>query len=112
MQTEIQQYIDSVTDERRDLLLKLQSLVVDLFPQVQKRISYQIVKYETKTGWLFLSYWKQGVSIHVGYLPLLATFKEKYPHIKTGKGSVNFKLKDDIPWDFLQQMIEQAMAGR
>ena len=112
MNAEVLGYIDYVTDERRGLLLKLQKIILHNYPDALVRISYGIVNYKLPTGWTFLSYWKQGVSLHVGYLPLLADFKTKYPKIKTGKGSINFKLKDEIPWEYIESLIKQAMSER
>lgn len=109
---EVQEYIDSTADARRDLLLKLHQLVRDVDPEVSARISFRIIHYETPTGWLYLGYWKQGVSLHVGYLDALEGFRAKHPKIKTGRGCVNLKLKDDVPWDALRELIRAALASR
>jgi len=109
MNTEVQAYIDSVADARRELFLKLHDIIQQNFPEAAGKISYQIVGYKVKNGWVYLGYWKQGVSIHVGYLPMLADFKAKYPKIKAGKGCINLKLKDEIPWEFIEQVIIKAM---
>jgi uncharacterized protein YdhG (YjbR/CyaY superfamily) len=107
MNHEVQAYIDSVSDGRKDLILKLQEIILRNFPEALVRISYNIVNYKLPTGWTFLSYWKQGVTLTVGYLPMLIEFKTQYPKIKTGKGSINFKLTDNIPWDYIEQVISK-----
>jgi uncharacterized protein YdhG (YjbR/CyaY superfamily) len=109
MHKDMQRYIDSVQDERRNLMLKLQELILHHFPEAKMRISYQIPKYETKTGWMFLGYWKLGVSMYVGYLDELDNFKQKNPKIKTGKGSINLKLTDQIAWSDIVNIITKAM---
>jgi hypothetical protein len=38
---------------------------------------------------------------------MLIEFKTQYPKIKTGKGSINFKLTDNIPWDYIEQVISK-----
>ena len=112
MTPEVQAYIDSVTDARRDLLLQFHQLTMELYPQAEVRISYQILRYQMKPGWLYLGYWKQGVSIYMGYINSFADFKAKYPKIKAGKGSINFKLTDAVPWKDVQQIIHQAMQNK
>jgi uncharacterized protein YdhG (YjbR/CyaY superfamily) len=112
MSKEIQDYIDSVQDERRILFLKLHELVFKLFPEVKIKISYQMPFYTTTKGWLFLGYWKQGVSLHVGYLDELDNFRLKHPKIKTGKGSINLKLTDEIPWKDVGLVINKALSTR
>jgi uncharacterized protein YdhG (YjbR/CyaY superfamily) len=112
MNADVQLYIDAIADARRDILLRLQDTILRHFPEADIKISYQIPSYKVKTGWVFLGYWKQGVSIYVGYLPMLTEFKAKYPKIKTGKGSINLKLTDEIPWEYIEQLIKHALGDR
>jgi uncharacterized protein YdhG (YjbR/CyaY superfamily) len=109
MNTEIQQYIDSVIDERRILFLKLHHIILKLYPGIEPKISYRMPWYKSKTGWIFLGYWKLGVSLYVGYLEELDNFKAKHPKIKTGKGSINLKLTEEIPWQDIEEVIQKAL---
>lgn len=109
MSIEVQTYIDAVEDERRSLLLNFQAIILRLCPEAAIKISYQIPSYKVPTGWVFLGYWKQGVSIYTGYSQGLADFRAKHPRIKTGKGSVNFRLKDEIPWQDVETLIADAL---
>jgi hypothetical protein len=43
-----------------------------------------------------LGYWKGGVSVCTNDPHHVAEFKAEYPEIKTGKGSINFKLTDEV----------------
>jgi len=107
--TEVQRYAESVADERRQLFDKLQALILGMYPDAEVRISYQVPMYKVQSGRVALGYWKNGVSVYAVPAPQLADFKAKYPAIKTGKGSINFRVTDAIPMAALKRIIEQAM---
>jgi hypothetical protein len=45
---EVQAYIESVQDERRPLLQKLQGLILDLYPDAEVLLSYKIPTYKLR----------------------------------------------------------------
>jgi uncharacterized protein YdhG (YjbR/CyaY superfamily) len=110
MKSEVKEYITQVTDERRMLFLKLQSLIYNLYPKAESLISYKIVKYVLPSGWVFLGYWKQGVSLYTGYIKELPVFAAKHSHIKTGKGSIKLTLTDEIPWEDIIVIIKNCFG--
>jgi uncharacterized protein YdhG (YjbR/CyaY superfamily) len=110
MKSEVRDYIIQVSDERRELFLKLQSLIYNLYPKAEAKISYKIVKYVLPSGWVFLGYWKQGVSLYTGYITELPVFAAKHPQIKTGKGSIKLKMTDDIPWEDIIVIIKNCFG--
>ena len=109
MNKEIDTYIAKAEDARRDLMIKLQDMILDKYPTAQTKISYGIPHYQLGAGWVFLGYWKQGVSIYTGIIPSLNEFKQKHPKIKMGKGCINLKLKDSIPWQDIAKVLDSAM---
>ena len=111
MNEHVQRYIDAVVDERRALYDRLHALIMDLYPDARAVISYQVPMYKTKSGWIALGYWKKGVSLYTGVQPM-AEFKAEHPHIKTGKGSINFKVTDVVPQPAVQKVITQCMERR
>jgi uncharacterized protein YdhG (YjbR/CyaY superfamily) len=112
MNKEVQRYVEAVEDERRPLFDKLQALILGLYPDAEVVISYSIPTYKAKSGWVALGYWKSGVSIYTNGPHHIAEFKAQYPRIKTGKGSINFKITDEVPVPALEKVISHAMEGR
>jgi uncharacterized protein YdhG (YjbR/CyaY superfamily) len=108
----VQEYINKVSDQRRELLLRLQKLILDLYPESEIKISYGVIEYKIATGKVWLGYWKQGVSLYTGAISKVAEIKEKHPGIKTGKGCLNFKLKDIIPLQDVNELIEYVMTHK
>jgi uncharacterized protein YdhG (YjbR/CyaY superfamily) len=106
MDPAVQQYIDAIPDGHRPLFDHLQSLILELYPDAEIRISYQIPTYKVGRGRVYLGLWKNGVSLHAVDVK---TFKQRHPSIKTGKGSLNFKLTDELPEADIREVIKRAI---
>lgn len=109
MTDEFLQYFGSVSDERRALLDALHELIAGLYPQASQVISYGVPTYRLRTGWVSIGYWKGGVSLYTNGPHNIAEFTERYPAIKAGKGSLNFRLSDQLPLEALGNVIRRAM---
>ena len=109
MNKEVQQFVDAVSDERRPFYDKLHALIMGLYPDAEVGISYGIPTYKAKGGRVGLGYWKDGISFFPFGGKYLDEFRAKYPAIKTGKGTINFKLTDKIPVGALKKIIKLAI---
>lgn len=109
MNKDVQRFMDSVPKDRNPLYDKLHALIMGMYPDANVVISYGVPTYKAKSGWVALGYWKGGVSIYSNGPHHIAEFKEKYPAIKTGKGSINFKTTDVIPVAALKKVIRHAI---
>ena len=106
MDPAVQSYIDAIPERQRVIFDRLQSLILELYPQAEIVISYQIPTYKVGRGRVFLGLWKGGVSLHG--VPV-EQFKQRHPSIKVGKGSPNFKLTDELPEADIRDVIKRAM---
>ncbi len=111
MNTDVQRYTNAAPEEQKSLFNRLQALILGLYPKADVLISYQIPTYKAKSGWVGLGYWKNGVSLYTNGPQHIAEFKAKYPAIKTGKGSINFKLADVVPVAAVKKVVKHAMSG-
>lgn len=110
MDSDVKAYIDSVNDERHDLYLKMHEVILEMYPDIAIKISYSIPQYSfSKDEWVFVSYNKLGITLHVGYKGNVPEFSKQYPKFKTGKACVHFKPKDVIPWEDIKKLIKQAI---
>jgi uncharacterized protein YdhG (YjbR/CyaY superfamily) len=110
MNEEVQSYIEAASEDRKSLFDQLHALIMGLYPNAEIVMSYQIPTYKAKSGWVALGYWKEGVSLYTNSAHHIAEFKAKYPAIKTGKASINFKITDAVPMIALKKVIKQAIG--
>jgi len=109
MTDEFREYFGSASDERHTLLQALHELILSLYPRASQVISYGIPTYRLGTGWVSLGYWKGGVSLYTNGPHNIAQFTERYPAIKAGKGSLSFRLSDELPLEAIGKVIRRAM---
>ena len=111
MNGEVERCMDAVQDERRPLFDKLEAQILGLCLDAQVVISYGVPTYRVRSGWVALGCWKQGVSLYTNGPHNIAEFKAEHPPIKTGKGSINFKVTDVVRVAALQKVITRAIEG-
>ena len=109
MDPAVERYVEAIPERQRPLFDRLQSLILELYPHAEIVISYGIPTYKVGRRRVYLGLWKAGVSLHA--VPV-EEFKQRHPSIKTGKGSLNFKVADELPEadvrDVIQRAIERA----
>lgn len=108
MDESVRSYIETVTDERRQLFDELQALILGIYPDANIVLSYRVPTYKTPSGRVALGYWRQGVSVYTG-TRVIPAFQTAYPALKTGKGSINFKVTDEIPVEALKAVIKDVV---
>lgn len=111
MRDDVQAFIDSVPADRRPLFDRLRALIEGLYPEARLTLSYGVPTFRTASGWVGLGYWKEGVSIYTNGRHNIAGFRAAHPRIRTGTGTINFRLTDDIPEDSLAEVIHGVMKG-
>ena len=107
MDLAVQQYIEAIPATHRPLFDRLQALILDLYPTAEIVISYKIPTFKVGRKRVYLGLWKEGVSLHAVSVD---DFKQKHPTIKTGRGSLNFKITDEVPGEDVQVVIKQAIG--
>jgi uncharacterized protein YdhG (YjbR/CyaY superfamily) len=109
MDEAVRRYVDAIPAEQRSLFDRLQSLILDLYPDAEVVISYQVPTYKARGGRVSLGLWKDGVSLYTTDPRHIEPFKTKHPRVKTGKASLNFKLADELPEQDVREVVERAM---
>lgn len=102
-------YFRSVPEDREALLGELHDMVLRLYPQVHVDLQYKMPTYHVGEGWVAIANQKHYVSLYTCGYHHIERFKQRCPQIKTGKGCINLKVKDDIPWPELEYVVKHAI---
>ena len=105
----VRSYLNAVPEARRARVMQLHDLILELFPTAAISMSYKMPTYRHEDGWVALANQKQHVALYTCGEHHIAPFREKYPHISTGKGCIRFRDKDSLPITALKQVIRHAM---
>jgi len=105
IQANVDDYISSFPEEVRLKLNQIRSLIKRLVPEVEESISYGMPSYKYRGILTYFSAYKN----HIGMFAvpdLHPDFVEKFKPYKTGRGSVQFPLKNPLPLDFIEEIIK------
>lgn len=105
MSSKVDQYILKFPKETQETLQKVQQLIKDTAPDAVETIAYGMPAY--KTNGKPLVYFA-GYKTHLGFYATPSghkAFAEDLAKFKQGKGSVQFPLDQDIPFDLIRRMV-------
>ncbi|MDG1752735.1 MAG: DUF1801 domain-containing protein [Thalassotalea sp.] len=106
----ISNYIENLPKERIERFNSIHSLIVKLFPNVEQSMKYKMPTFSLEAHWIAIASQKNYLSVYTCNAEHLAEFKKKHPKIKTGKGCINIKDKDQFDLNDLTSVITSALS--
>ncbi len=106
---ELQEYLNNIPENRKTHITSILRLIKSLYPKVEESMRYKMPTYSLDDGWVAVANQKNYISLYTCSPEHIESFKAKHPNIKTGKGCINFKDKDNIPLQDLEPVIKRAI---
>lgn len=107
----VDEYIGNLPENRKARFLEIVRLIESLYPDAQRSMQYKMPTYQSDKGWVAIANQKAYISLYTCSIKHIESFKKQHPTIKTGKGCLNFRDKDEIPLADLPAVIESAMES-
>ena len=82
---------------------------MELYPDCEETMKYKMPTFEFNGNWISVANQKKYISVYTCGEHCLKEFKKLHPKIKTGKGCINFKDSDSIPYGDLEIVIKTAL---
>lgn len=106
----IDQYITEAPAEVKQILINIRNLISEKAPEAVSCIAYNMpaFKYHKKPLVYFAAF-----KNHIGFYALPSgnvAFQKELTKYKTGKGSIQFPLDQEIPYDLIGQIVEFRIA--
>ena len=105
----IAQTIQSIPEQRRDRLMSIHKRILRLYPDAIVDMSYSMPTYRHNEGWVALANRKNYISLYTCAESHIEIYKSRHPQQKTGKGCINFRARDEIDYDGLEDVIRPAI---
>ena len=109
MNRDVESYFSAVPGDRRSKIDALHGLIMDLFPRAVVDMTYKMPTYRYREGWVAIANQKNYISLYTCGYHHIEKFKKKNPGIKTGKGCINFRARDEIHYGDLEAVIRHAI---
>lgn len=107
----VAEYLSSIPKIRTVKIISICDQIKHLYPDAIESMRYKMPTYESNTGWIAIASQKNYLSVYTCSAIHIESFKQKHPNIKTGKGCINFRDRDEIPLVDLAPVIRSAMEN-
>ncbi|UPZ15386.1 iron chaperone [Flavobacterium humidisoli] len=101
----IDEYIGAFPNDVQEILEKVRATIQKAAPDAKEKISYAMPAFEQNGIVVYFAAFKN----HIGLYALPSgheAFTEKLSKYKSGKGSVQFPLKEAIPYDLITEIVK------
>jgi uncharacterized protein YdhG (YjbR/CyaY superfamily) len=110
MNIEIDQYISQFPEDVQAILKKIRLLILECAPGAAELMSYGMPGYKlNKKPLVYFA----GYKNHIGFYATPSGhshFQEQLSRYKQGKGSVQFPLNEEMPYDLIEEMVRFRVA--
>lgn len=103
---DIDSYIAAFPPKTREILQQVRDTIRKAAPMAEETISYQIPTFTLNGGNLVHF---AGYKDHIGFYPTpsgIEKFKDELSGYKGAKGSVQFPIDQEIPYDLLERIVK------
>lgn len=100
----VDDYIAKFPENVRIILTKIRDLIRATVPEAEEVISYQMPTYKLGVNLVHFA----GHKNHIGLYPTpsgVESFQEELKPYQSGKGSIQFPLDKEIPYDLIQKIV-------
>lgn len=104
--SEVSKYIRQFPEEVQEILVKIRKIILEEVPNAEERISYAMPAFFlNKKPLVYFA----GYKNHIGFYATPnghEEFAEEFSTYKQGKGSVQFALNEEIPYDLILKVVK------
>ncbi len=107
---QVERYYRGVPEQRLKKLRHISNIITQNYPEIEVSMNYKIPTFNLGKNWVAIANHNYYISVYTCSYDHISGFKKKYPKIKTGKGCINFRDKDEIPFDEITEVIKRALT--
>ena len=109
MDNQPQSYIDSLTSHRRERILTLQQMILEVAPEAVIDMHYKMPTYHVGDQWVAMASQKFYISLYACERENIQNFRNAYPAIRTGQGCINFRDKDELTEIAIKEVLQRSL---
>ncbi len=101
----IDSYISDFPEETQTKLKKIRDLIHKTAPEAAEKISYGMPTFYLNGNLVHFAAFKN----HIGFFPApngINEFEKETTRYRTGKGTLQFKNTEEIPYDLIKRIVE------
>ena len=107
--TTIQEYLDVIPHDRKEIILRLISLVKEYFPEVQGTMEYDMPTFNPACS---IASQKHHISIYIHRVNLVEKYRTDLGKLKVGKSCIRFKKMEQFPETVIRNIFEEIKKDK
>lgn len=112
MPSPTQNYIAALPQLRRERVLALEKMILQVAPNATVDMHYKMPTYHVGDQWVAMASQKFYISLYTCKRENIQHFREACPEIRTGQGCINFKDKDALLEEAIKEVIATSFNGK
>ena len=104
----VDEYIASAPQEVQEKLERIRSIIKEVAPDAQEKISYGMPYYGYKGRLAYFSYFKNHIGLYI--MPkVLKDFEEEIKEYRTGRATLRMELNKKLPIPLIKKLIKAGV---
>lgn len=100
----IEEYLEVIPQDRKEIVLKLVSIIKEYFPEIEGNMEYNMPSFSPVCA---LASQKNYVSIYIYHCVILDKYREELGSLKVGKSCIRFKKIQQIPEKIIHKILSE-----
>lgn len=105
----IDEYIAQCNPEVQEILRDIRSVIREAAPEAKEKISYGMPAF----AWHGILVYFAAFKNHIGFFPTadgVEAFRQELTPYKTSKGTIQFPMKNPIPYELIKRIVRYRVA--
>jgi len=100
----IDEYLDVIPSDRKQIMIKLIQLVKEYFPKIEGNMEYNMPSFEPVCA---IASQKHHISLYIHRIDLVEKFRAELGNLKVGKSCIRFKKQEQIPDEIIRKIFQE-----
>lgn len=105
----IDEYINVIPLERKEIVVRLISIVKEYFPQIKGNMEYKMPSFSPVCA---IASQKNYVSFYVHQYDLINKYREELGNLKVGKSCIRFKNMEQLPEKTIRKILSEIRSKK
>ena len=105
----IEEYLDAIPHERREIVVKLISLLQEYFPEIEGNMQYNMPTFEPVCA---IASQKHHISFYIHRVDLVEKYRDELGKLKVGKSCIRFNKMEKLPETTLRKILNEIKSKK
>ncbi len=101
----IEEYLEAIPPERKQIMIKLIALVKEYFPGIEGNMQYNMPTFDPICA---IASQKHHISLYIHRIDLVEKYRTELGKLKVGKSCIRFKKLEQLPAQTIRNILNET----